>query len=219
MNQSEQINELATALAAFQGAVEAVTKEDTNPFFKSKYAGLPAVVKAAAPHLAKHGLSVTQTLGCYEYADEGRRVQINDTLTTMVMHSSGQWISDTTVMHLVKEDPQGHGSAVTYMRRYAYMAVLGLVADEDDDGNAATQAKASHPATRTRPPPQMSPQENGRAAIKTQLLGVCKGDQLLAKRLWAESPLAATDTMTRTEIDLLLSRAKAEVDKEPEPAS
>jgi hypothetical protein len=65
----------------------------------------------------------------------------------MLLHKSGQFIADTALLHLVKDDPQAHGSAMTYLRRYSYMAILGLVADEDDDGNAASQPK---PPSRTR---------------------------------------------------------------------
>lgn len=126
---SAELTELAAALAAAQGEFEAVAKDSTNPFFKSRYAGLPQVVKAAAPILATHGLSVTQLPG------------LGDTLTTCVMHKSGQWIASTMQLRPVKNDPQAQGSAITYGRRYAYMAALGLVADEDDDGNAASASK------------------------------------------------------------------------------
>lgn len=129
MNHSNQINELAAALCAAQGEFEAVAKDATNPFFKSKYADLPAIVKSAAPILVKHGLAVTQLLG-----HDGS----GDTLTTVLLHSSGQFISDTMQLRPVKDDPQAQGSATSYGRRYSYMAVLGLVADEDDDGNAAS---------------------------------------------------------------------------------
>lgn len=139
MNHSETLDALATALCAAQGEFEAVAKDSTNPFFKSKYAGLPAVVRAATPILTEHGLAVSQYL---DHDDQG------DTLTTMLLHSSGQFISSTMRLHLVKDDPQGQGSATTYARRYSYMAALGLVADEDDDGNAGS-ASRKPPAKKT----------------------------------------------------------------------
>lgn len=142
MRSSEQLNELATALCAAQGQFQAVGKDSENPFFKSRYAGLPAVVKAATPILSEHGLSVAQLIG----RDESG----GDTLTTVLMHKSGQFLSDTMRLHLVKDDPQGQGSATTYARRYAYMAVLGLVADEDDDGNAASGPREQKPAPTNR---------------------------------------------------------------------
>jgi ERF superfamily len=123
MNQSESITALAKALIAFQADVGAIPKTSTNPFFKSKYAGLPIVVETAQVYLTKHKLAVTQG------------IDLNDTLTTRLIHESGEWIEAQATLHLVKDDPQAHGSAVTYGRRYGYMAILGLVADEDDDGN------------------------------------------------------------------------------------
>lgn len=143
---SDQINELAVALAAAQGEFSAVPKESANPFFKSTYAALPDVVKHTAPVLAKHGLSVSQFIdhdGTY------------DMLTTYLLHTSGQFISHSMRLYLVKDDPQAQGSAVTYARRYSYMSVLGLVADNDDDGNAASNRGGN-----ARPTPQRAPQGN-----------------------------------------------------------
>jgi len=147
---SESLDALAAALCAAQGEFEAVAKSADNPFFRSKYAALPDVVKTATPILKANGLAVSQLIG----HDEG-----GDTLTTCLMHSSGQFIADTMRMRPVKQDPQAQGSAVTYGRRYGYMAILGLVADEDDDGNAASAAKpkaatrgASKPAAKADPP-------------------------------------------------------------------
>lgn len=131
---SRELNEIAPALSKAQGEFEVVAKTADNPFFKSKYADLPSVVKAAAPILAKNGLAVVQTLG-------------NDTLSTVLLHSSGQYMGDTAHLHLVKIDSQGHGSAITYVRRYAYMAILGLVADVDDDANAASGLSVAPGAT------------------------------------------------------------------------
>jgi hypothetical protein len=134
---SEQINELAAALVTAQGEFSAVPKNSTNPFFKSKYADLATVVETAAPVVAKNGLAVSQYIDTLE--------DNSNALTTYLMHKSGQFIAHTMPLMLSKADAQGQGSAITYARRYAYMAVLGLVADEDDDGNAATKATVSTP--------------------------------------------------------------------------
>jgi len=146
---SSEINELVTALVAAQSEFSAIPKTSDNPFFKSKYAALPDVVAVANPIITKNGLSVSQFIGIDH---EGR-----DILTTYLMHTSGQFISQDMLLHLVPDKnnvitPQGQGSAVTYARRYSYMSVLGLVADEDDDGNTASQ---SHPkATQSSAPAQ-----------------------------------------------------------------
>lgn len=134
MAHSENLNELATALAKAQSEFQAIPKSETNPFFKSKYASLPTVVEAASPIISKLGLSVAQ----FPCLDEH-----GDTLVTWLLHTSGQYINTTMRLHLNKDDAQSQGSAMTYARRYSYMAVLGLVADEDDDGNAAS--KPTHP--------------------------------------------------------------------------
>lgn len=131
--QSTEINELAKALVSAQAEFSAVPKGSVNPFFKSKYAALPDVVASAGPVLAKHGLAVSQHITTN---DQGA-----DMLITYVLHSSGQFIAHGMILHLPKSDPQGQGSAVTYARRYSYMSALGLVADEDDDGNKASQPK------------------------------------------------------------------------------
>ena len=139
MTTSLEINELAAALSKAQGKFTAVAKSSDNPFFKSKYAALPDVVQAAAPILSEQGLALTQWIGHNEAGQ--------DILTTYLLHSTGQYLCDVMVLRLTKQDAQGLGSAVTYARRYSYMAVLGLVADEDDDGNAASaKSRSDHAA-------------------------------------------------------------------------
>lgn len=128
MMQSEQINELAAALAKAQGAIKGATKDTKNDFFKSKYADLASVWDACRDQLAANGLSVIQTM------DDAER---GITVVTTLAHSSGQWIRGRLTMRPVKDDPQGVGSAITYARRYALAAMVG-VAPEDDDGNAAS---------------------------------------------------------------------------------
>jgi hypothetical protein len=146
---SEQINELAAALAKAQGEFSAVPKDSTNPFFKSSYAALPEVVKTATPVLAKYGLAVSQFIS---QDDAG-----HDALMTYLIHSSGQFIAHTMKLHLIKDDPQAQGSAVTYARRYSYMAALGLVADVDDDGNSASQPQQRQSAPAAKPQYEAKP--------------------------------------------------------------
>jgi ERF superfamily len=147
--QSEQLNELAAALNKAQAEFSAIPKGSVNPFFKSNYAALPDVVAVATPVLTKHGLSVSQFID-----HDGT----HDTLTTYLLHASGQFIAQSMRLYLVKDDPQGQGSAVTYARRYSFMAVLGLVADNDDDGNAASASPQQRQAPKPAPAPQRAPQ-------------------------------------------------------------
>ena len=128
MKTSENINELAAALAKFHSQVGKIKKDSKNPFFKSKYASLSAILDVVAAPLCENGLSIVQ-------APSG-----DNQLNTMLIHTSGQFISGTFQMMPVKNDPQAQGSAITYARRYALGAFLSLNIDEDDDGNIATQA-------------------------------------------------------------------------------
>ena len=127
MNKSESIKELATALCSFQSAVEKIKKANINPFFKSKYADLSAILDVIREPLTDNGLSFVQF-------PKGRYG-----LETMLMHESGEWLSESYEMEPTKHDPQGAGSVITYQRRYALGAILGLNIDIDDDGNKASE--------------------------------------------------------------------------------
>lgn len=128
MEKSEQINELATALAKAQATMGNAKKSSNNPFFKSKYADLAEVLDTCREALSTNNLSVTQLVGTV--------VNNSVELTTVLMHSSGQWISSTCNFSLTKVDPQSIGSCITYMRRYSLAAMVGI-AQADDDGEAA----------------------------------------------------------------------------------
>ena len=127
---SETIGDLAKALAAVQGDIKAAKKDAVNPFFKSNYADLPAVVAACKDSLSKNGIAYFQTTN---FDAEGVWLE------TMLCHSSGEWIMGRYPIKPVKPDPQSAGSAMTYARRYALAAIVGVVAeDEDDDGAQAS---------------------------------------------------------------------------------
>lgn len=133
MNQSQEIKDLCEALSKAQGEFKVAHKSKANPFFKSTYADLEAVVDACRPSLTKHGLSFIQMTKPLD----GLLV-----LVTRIMHSSGQWIEGEYPVKIQKDDPQGYGAAVTYSRRYALAAALGVVSsDEDDDAEAAVEHK------------------------------------------------------------------------------
>ena len=131
MNQSEQINELAGALAKAQGQMANAVMNRTNPHFKSKYADLSSVLDATRGPLSANGLAVIQTMTATE-----RGMVLRSTLA----HSSGQWIA-TEYPLPVTQRPHEMGSALTYARRYSLAALICNSADEDDDGNVAMTAK------------------------------------------------------------------------------
>lgn len=147
-------NTLAQALVAAQGEFGAVVAGTANTFFKSTYADLAAVKEPTQPILLKHGLAVTQEPSFLILNETPAKLV--DTLRTVLIHESGEERESTMILRPVKNDPQGQGSAITYAKRYAYMAILGLVADKDDDGNAAsgnTSKPASRPRAAAKPDP------------------------------------------------------------------
>lgn len=147
MNKSDSIEHLAAALAKAHAELENPSFDSQNPHFKNKYASLATVRDTVTPVLAKQGLSVLQLLG----QKEG-----GITCETVLLHSSGQWISETLFMPSAKQDAQGFGSAITYARRYALMAICGVAGDEDDDAEGAVKARvtptagAHEPLTKTQ---------------------------------------------------------------------
>ncbi len=142
MTKSEDITELAGALSAAQGAIENATKDSANPFFKSSYADLASIWDAIRCPLSANGLAIMQLPSA-----DGPKV----TITTLLTHESGQWISSDLTMTAKDDTPQGIGSAITYARRYALQSVAG-VAPEDDDGNGAN-GRGHAPQQRREPPP------------------------------------------------------------------
>lgn len=129
MNKSESIKELSAALSKAQGAIVGAIKDSNNPFFKSQYADLSSIWEACRDQLSKNGLAIIQSP---EEAESGISIE------TMLCHSSGEWVSSSYVMPVSKVDAQAVGSAITYARRYALAAMVG-VAPVDDDGNAAAK--------------------------------------------------------------------------------
>lgn len=132
METSESINEISAALAKAQGQIENAIKDSSNPFFKSKYADLTSVWAACRKQLSENGLSVIQSP---EESSHGISV------VTMLCHSSGQWIRSKYSMPCdsSKLTPQVIGSAITYARRYALSAMVGIAPHDDDDGNEASK--------------------------------------------------------------------------------
>ena len=142
--------ELNKALAKCQGEIIPASKDSDNPFFKSKYADLSAILDAVRKPLQNNGLSITQTT---KYEN-----QIIILITTL-RHESGEEVSGEYPVIPLKQDPQGFGSALTYARRYALQSILMVAAEDDDDGNAASQTKppVKKPANTQPPPPNTQP--------------------------------------------------------------
>jgi len=123
MKQSESIKELATALCLAQAEMGGAIKESKNPFFKSSYADLTSVIKVVKEPFSNNGLSFVQLPVSGEtYVG----------VTTMLMHTSGEWIQSEYMLPMTKRDPQAAGSAITYARRYALQSLAGIPSVDDD---------------------------------------------------------------------------------------
>tara|TARA_R110000850_G_C9652295_1_gene434552 strand:+ start:42 stop:569 length:528 start_codon:yes stop_codon:yes gene_type:complete len=130
MKQSESVKEIAAALNKAQAEMSGAKKTSTNPFFKSSYADLAAVVEAVKTPFFENGLSYSQ-FPIFKDGFVG--------VETILLHVSGEWISGELVLPMTKQEPQAAGSAITYARRYALQSIAGIPA-EDDDGNAASKS-------------------------------------------------------------------------------
>lgn len=142
MRHSEQIGDLAAALAKAQGQIDAAAKDAVNPHFKSHYATLASIWGACRKALTSNGLAVVQAVE----TDEAGAC-----LATTLAHASGQWIESRTPLVCDMRNMQSIGSAISYARRYALAAIVGVVAEDDDDGNAAVasvQHRAAEPPSR-----------------------------------------------------------------------
>lgn len=130
MKTSEQINEIAKAMAIAQNEMKPAVKDSLNPHFKSKYSNIESVWEAIRLPMTVNGLTVWQ-----DVTTEERSVAI----TTRIVHVSGQWVEFGPLsVPMSKLDAHGVGSATSYARRYALCAAVGVVSgDEDDDGNLA----------------------------------------------------------------------------------
>jgi hypothetical protein len=178
MNRSEAIGQLADALAKAQGKIGAATKDEANPHFRSHFASLASIWQACRAALAANGLAVMQ----FPRA-AGGVVEVETVLT----HSSGEWVSDVITLPASKGDAQGIGSAITYGKRYALAAIVGVyTADEDDDGegavgrdHAATQPR--HDAKPASGPPKNGKPQEGRGKVADSVCAAVSQAKSLAE--------------------------------------
>ena len=203
--QSEDINELADALAKAQGLIEGAAKDSKNPFFKSSYADLHSVMACAREPLAANGLSVVQPTAVID----GQLC-----LITMIMHKSGQWVKSVVPLILSKQDPQSVGSAITYYRRYSYAALVGI-AQMDDDGETAMERKnpVKESANKEKPPEPAKP--HTAPTIDSLMLALAKTDLHIDKSRLADF-LAKFAVSKATTVDAIVRSAvttSAQLDK------
>jgi hypothetical protein len=186
---STTVGKLAAALASAQAEMSPAKKNATNPHFRSTYADLASLHEASRAALGKHGLAVVQL--------PGRRDDGTTTVTTLLMHASGEFVGDESGVRLSAETAQAAGSVISYLRRYGYAAVLGL-SSEDDDGAAASAAQPARrderPAERPAPPPaeqrHAAPAEAASSSDRNDPpCPICSGP------MWDNRPRKAAGTM------------------------
>jgi len=206
---SASLKELGAALAKFQSQVPNVKKDGTNPFFKSKYATLENVIDTVRKPLAANGLSFSQF-------PSGE-----NELSTILIHSSGEFISATAKMTPKDNTPQGQGSAITYLRRYSLSAILGIATEDDDDGNAASTARREpmKPYSVPRSQPKEDEDESGAAIMNPDEIVEVKKDKIkkLMKALGkVPTPKAVRDltgiALQESAYDEIITRLKDLID-------
>lgn len=163
--QSENIAELASALAKAQGEIESAVFDKVNPHFKSKYASYGSYREACRLPLATNGLAVTHLLTF----QEGKRMMV-----TQLSHTSGQWMRSFLVMPQDKETPQGIGSSIAYCKRYALGSLLAMGSDEDDDGE---ESEKPYRKEDYAPIPKLSFEQ------QEEIVSLCGDDNNLIERI------------------------------------
>ena len=144
--QSEKTDLISKALIGAWDKMKVAKKQNDNPFFKSKYADFGSVVDACKSALVSNDLVVTQPTAI---------INGQTALVTTLLHSSGQWVRGVYPVNPIKNDPQAIGSAITYARRYALASIVGLVAEEDDDGEMAMGRGQAQPVIKAKPAPKI----------------------------------------------------------------
>ena len=151
---SDDVRQLAKAMLQVQKELAPVTKDALNPYTRSKYATLNAIMEVCKPVLLSHGIWLTQIT----VPSEPGTVAL---LTKLTHAETGQYQAALTVLPLQKMDSQSAGAALTYSRRYGLSALLGLVTEDDDDAESTKL-----PPRPTRPMP--SPQPQAQPQVQSQ---------------------------------------------------
>lgn len=176
MRTSEQIDQIATALAAAQAEFLPVKKNRINPHFKAPYADLDSDIEATRTALTKYGIAAIQGIG-----NQDAEIRI----TTRLAHKSGQWMEDDFFVRPEKDSPQGRKSASTYGRRVGYEGMTGISPGDDDDGELAeNRGKKESLSKDERTPLQIQIESN--VSSREQLYNGCDNHKLVLAKLFAK---------------------------------
>jgi hypothetical protein len=189
MNTSEQINEIAIALAKAQAEMTNPVFNKVNPHFKSKYADLASVLNAVRPALAKHGIALMQMTGMEE---------AGVVLYTRLTHISGQWIESIYPV-TASGKHQEIAAALTYAKRLSLSAIAGVAGEEDDDGNAAneTPVNAARPAKQApKPVVDGYDDEKSKSRAEEMMIGLNNITDKVALQKWGTDVASETKRLT-----------------------
>lgn len=191
MLKSESIAALAKAIALSQLHVENALKSSTNPHFKSKYADLAEILNTVRPVFSANGIAIVQT-PTFESGVAS--------VETMLCHESGEFISSVCSSPVSKQDAQGIGSAITYLRRYSLAAMCGI-AQEDDDGQHAVQEQQTQ---------RQAPSRKLSNAEREMGVADMKGapDEAALKQVWADYHAMAKNIGDRESCEFFTDCAK-----------
>ena len=213
--QSETIGKLAEALSKAQGSMSAAAMDGNNPHFRSRYATLTAVWDACRKPLADNGLAIVQA---FRVDENGMLL-----LVTKLVHTSGEWMVSEYPVTPTQNSPQGLGSAVTYARRYTLSSLVGVVADDDDDGNAASgqQAPVRQTNSNGKPAPVQVATGNGAPAAqngngpseKQMKMLYALGIKLYGKDHWDAKRAELVKAITKGRSDSAADMTKDEMSK------
>lgn len=202
MNKSESIKNIATALSQFQSEVTNPKNTADNPFFRSKYAPLNDILNDVRPLLSKYGLSILQSP-----SGDGSNIVI----TTLLMHSSGEWIeSEPLVLKTDKATAQGAGSGISYARRYAISAILGIASEDDDDGNHATGHRHDEPVKSTT---TIATDKKITPAQVTRMFAIVKGKNDVAKSIVTKYGYESSKDILIKDYEVICKEIEQEVNK------
>lgn len=180
---SQTIGKLVEALSKAQGVMEDAKKDSKNPFFKSSYADLGSMWNACRKPLSDNGLAVIQTIESLEN---------KSCLITTLAHASGEWIKSVLPLPITKLDPQTIGSAITYCRRYALGAIVGIASAEDDDGEKAMTS------FRKQSQQLLSPQQIDEVLERTN------GNQALLGRILEHNQVESLEEITSDKFERIM---------------
>lgn len=189
MRTSEQINELAAALAKAQAEMKNAKLNKVNPHFKSRYADLAEIRDTVTPALAKHGLAI---INAVDPVDGGIHV------VGRLVHTSGQWVESRFPIGYDK--PQTMGGAITYGRRYNQSALTNIAADDDDDAESAQNRPIAMPSVNGTPGASKA---GSRPAYEKMISSIRSTPTLRALDDWYKANVADIDKLPSEWLDEL----------------